>query len=31
MFTAPNLLAYNAGGIHWFDPLPGLTTGVFVG
>ena len=31
MFSSTAILSNNPGAVRWFDPLPGLTTGVFVG
>jgi hypothetical protein len=31
LFTATGLLANNAAAVQWFEPLPGLNSGVFVG
>ena len=31
VFAAPTLIPPNPLGVRWFDPLPGLATGVFVG
>lgn len=31
LFTANAALTNSAAGVHWFDPLPGLNSGVFVG